>query len=117
MLTAWKFIVLSRYFHGPLQQGWKFSVTYEFILTVEDRGKLYPTGPLYIYIYRTKPEFAQEAAAETEPKTWLDSTVLCLGARQSPFNGVIPTLCLIRLSLIPLLFLQPQLAQLAGAQC
>lgn len=90
MLTAWKFIVLSRYFHGPLQQGWKFSVTYEFILTVEDRGKLYPTGSLYIY--RNKSEFAQEAAAEAEPKTWLDSTVLCLGVRQSPFNGVIPTL-------------------------
>lgn len=67
-----------------------FTVTYEFILTVEDRGELYPTGPLYIYIEIS--EFAQEAAAEAEPKPWLDSTVLCLGARQSPFNGVIPTL-------------------------
>lgn len=110
MLTAWKFIVLSRYFHGPLQQGWKFSVTYEFILTVEGRGKLYPTGPLYLC--RNKFEFAQEAAAEAEPKTWLDSTVLCLGARKSPFNGVIPTLCLIRLFLIP--FIPPAIISPVG---
>lgn len=65
-----------------------FTVTYEFILTVEDRAELYPTGPLYIN--RNKPEFAQEAAAEAEPKPWPDSTVLSLGARQSPFNEVIP---------------------------
>lgn len=67
-----------------------FTVTYEFILRVEDRGELYPTGPLYKY--RNKSEFAQEVATEAEPKPWLDSTVLFLGTRQSPFNGVIPTL-------------------------
>lgn len=91
-----------------------FTVTYEFILTVEDRGELYPTGPFYIH--RSYSEFAQEAAAEVEPKPWLNSTVLCLGARQSPFNGVIPTLCLMRLSPLPPL-IPPVTISSAGAQC
>jgi len=72
MLTAWKFIVLSRYFQGPSQQGWKYSVTYEFILTAEDRGELYPPGPLYIF--RNMFKFAWEAAAVPGP--WLPSTAL-----------------------------------------
>lgn len=59
-----------------------FTVTYEFILTIEDRGELYPTGPFYRY--RSKSEFAQEAAAEAEPKPRLDSTVQCLGGKAVP---------------------------------
>lgn len=74
MLTAWKFIVLSRYFQSPSRQGWKFSVAYEFILTAEDRGELYPPGPLYIF--RNMSKFAWEVAAGPGPKPWLPSTAL-----------------------------------------
>lgn len=60
-------------FPGPLQQE-IFIVAYEFILTVEDKGELYPPGPLYIF--RNMSKFAWEAAAEPGRKPWLPSTVL-----------------------------------------
>lgn len=57
-------------FPRPFAAGLEiFTVTYEFILTAEDTGELYPPGPLYIF--RNPSKLAQEAAAEPRPMLWL----------------------------------------------
>lgn len=62
-------------FPRPFAAGLEiFTVTYEFILTVEDRGELNPPGPLYIF--RNTSKFAWEAAAEPGPEPWLPSAAL-----------------------------------------
>lgn len=105
MLAAWKFIVLSRYFQGPSQQGWKFSQSLMNLSSQQrTRESFILRGP-FTYL-ETHPNSPRRQQQSQDPCCGSrDRPAQQLRARQSPFNGAVPTPHSMGLSLWPWFYL------------